>query len=267
MIKNANYDAYASIEKISSYENKEALVKYRNSRLVKYQSLVNFLTAKTLISSPISVVEIGSGSSALLYALVQKKLLRKGLGIELSQSRYQFAELWKLDDSYDMVQNVNANFTGVDTGLSLWDWFIIIDNTFTYLHPEDVNYPTLLLSKAYQSLKKNGRLLIDFFNYSKRIPEIDYRQWQAYSKDDPYSYGLYSQKINDGINCCESIFIRRNGSESRKLEYSKTYTLDELSILLESCGFSIQEIFSTFNQQPFIEKESERLVIVANKIT
>ncbi len=187
------------------------------------------------------------------------------MGVELSQSRYQFAELWKQDDGYDMVENVNSNFCDVNMGASLWDWFVIIDNTFTYLHPENFDYPSQLLRKAFESLKQDGRLLIDFINYAKRSPGVDYRQWAAFDQKDPYSYGLYSNKVIDGMNHSESIFVSRNGSESRKMEICKVYPLKEITALLESCGFNVQEIFSTFSGDTFIESESERLVIIAKK--
>jgi hypothetical protein len=187
------------------------------------------------------------------------------MGVELSQSRFEFAELWKKDDGYRSVENINSNFSDANMGVSLWDWFAVIDNTFTYLYPEDPDYPRQLLLKAHESLKDEGRVLLDFFNYAKRSAEGQYRQWSEFSAEDPYSYGLYKNKIDGGLNRCESIFIKRDGSESRKVEICKVYSLNEISILLDSCGFIVEEIFSTFNEQPFLEDASERLLIVAKK--
>jgi SAM-dependent methyltransferase len=263
--KNVNLNAYSQIEQISSFDNSDSILGYRSSRLEKYQQLVDFISARSL--SPVSILEVGSGSSALLYACDQRKLLAKGMGVELSESRYKFAELWKKDDGYDRIINIHSNFCDVDMGTSIWDWFIIVDNTFTYLYPESIKYPEQLLQKAFEALKEEGCLLIDFINYSKRVPNLDYRQWSSFSQKDPYSYGLYSHNIEGGINKTESIFIGRDGKESRKLEFSKVYSLEELVELVSSCGFYIEGAFASFDNKPFVPAESERLVLLARKLT
>jgi len=111
-----------------------------------------------------------------------------------------------------------------------------------------------------------GRILLDFINYARCDPDVELQQWNAFPKLDPFSYGLYSAKISNGINTTESIFIRRDGGgESRKLELSKVYSLAELNELLSDCGFRVSEVFSGFNEEPYQAESSERLVVVAVK--
>ena len=145
------------------------------------------------------------------------------------------------------------------------NWFIVIDNTFTYLHPENEGYPRKLLSKAFKSLKRGGRIVLDFFNYQKRKPEQELKQWIKFEDGDPFKYGLYLHYVKNGVNRSESIFIRRNGDESRKVEYSKVYSLKEVTLLLNSAGFILDGVYSDFNNSPFSDYESERLVIVGKK--
>ena len=148
----------------------------------------------------------------------------------------------------------------------MFDWFIVIDNTFTYLDPVNVSYPLQLLQSAFDAIRPGGRIILDFFNYSKREPDVELQQWNAFPNNDPYSYGLYSHRIDNGINTSKTIFIKRNTAEEEiKVELSKVYSLNEITILLESVGFSIDEIFSTFSEDPFVENESERLVIIGKK--
>ena len=120
-----------------------------------------------------------------------------------------------------MATNVNRNFNEVSMGAAVWDWFVVIDNTSTYLYPENADYLVLLLRKAQQSLVESGRILLDFINYAKRDNDFEYRQWLPFQQTDLYAYGLYSHRMSDGINRSESIFIRRAGGESRKLELNK----------------------------------------------
>ena len=264
MTNHTNLHAYNSIELLSAYKTKESLQEYRNSRIIRYQAHANFILNRSK-SNPVSIIEIGSGSSVLLYMIAQKNILTKGIGIELSKSRYEFAEQWKKDDGYEMVENINKNFVDVEIGNKIWDWFIVIDNTFTYLSPEDENYPSLLLKKAFDGLKEGGRIIIDFINYARRMQDIEYKSWSAFASNDPFSYGLYSNKITNGINRSESIFIKRDGSESKKIEFSKVYSLEQLNILLSKHGFIVDEVLATFDEQTFNDNESERLLVVARK--
>lgn len=265
MGRSENIRAYENAESLRNFSDRGQIVAYRKARLERYQPVVDFVLKRLGVILPASFLEIGSGSSALLYALASRNLLQHGLGIELSQSRHEFAQLWREDDGFHAVENVNQNFANVDLRPSRYDWCIVIDNTFTYLYPEDPQYPIELLRRARLALKAGGRVLLDFFNYARRETGIDYRQWIAFPESDPFSYGLYSNQIADGINCAESIFIKRDGTESRKREFSKVYSLADMDKLLAQCGFWVAEVFSGFDERPFVADSSERLVIVAAK--
>ena len=259
-----NLQAYNAIERLSAYETREILNEYRNSRVLRYQPHVDFILEHSG-GKPISLIEIGSGSSALLYTIAKRNMLTKAMAVELSKSRFEFAEQWKQDEGYSMVENVNDNFANVNMRDSEWDWFIVIDNTFTYLFPENPEYPALLLDKAFKCLKPGGRIIIDFINYAHRLPDVEYKSWSAFTENDPFSYGLYSNKINNGVNRSESVFIKRDGTESKKTELSKVYSLDKLSAILLQHGFAVSEVFATFDKQIFLADSSERLMVVAKK--
>lgn len=263
-----NFKAYDAVEAIDNFSSEEEIAAYRKRRIDRYAPVVSFITKRSppLPSSGLSVVEVGSGSSALLYALAEKACLGNAVGIELSRSRFEFAEGWKADAGYDVVRNVNQNFIDVDLAREAFDWFVVIDNTFTYLHPEDQTYPGKLLQRAFASLRDGGCLLLDFINYAKRDPDVEMRQWNAFPKTDPFSYALYSTRISDGINITETIFIKRDGgAESIKVELSKVYGLADLESLLGDNGFRVSEVYSGFEVQPYQEKLSERLLVVAVK--
>ncbi len=262
-----NIKAYESVESIDNFSSHEAIIAYRNRRLERYAPVIDFIVKRSE-SQPfgLSVVEVGSGSSALLYGIAKSHGLKCGVGIELARSRFDFAERWKFDDGYHTVDNINQNFASVDLTASASDWFIVIDNTFTYLYPEDTNYPEQLLRAAFTALKPGGRILLDFINYAKRQTDVEFQQWNEFPKSDPFSFGLYSHKISGGVNSTERIFVKRDGGDvSRKLELSKVYSLEEISELLRSCGFQVSEVFSGFNEEPYHAHSSERLVLVAER--
>lgn len=260
-----NLTAYSGFESLNNYPLRDSLLAYREARVARYWNVVEFIRSRCPGQLPVSVVEIGSGSSALLYALTRAGMLERGIGVELADSRFEFAEQWKKDGEYSTVENVKANFTDIELEPGIWDWFVAIDNMLTYLYPENPGYPALMLKKARECLSKNGRLLIDFINYERRLPGVEYRDWSAFGQGDPFLFGLYSTRIVDGINASESIFVKRDGSEARRVERSKVYSLEELSALLESGGFAIEEVFANFDGNPYVANMSERLVVVATK--
>jgi SAM-dependent methyltransferase len=264
-----NLKAYDKVEALNNFVSKEEILAYRNKRITWYQNIKNFIVKRSVkVIRELNVVEVGSGSSALLYTIAKENLLKYGVGIELSRSRFEFAELWKSDDGYKMVENINANFAEVDLPKSTFDWYVVVDNTFTYLYPEDPCYPEQMLRQAFTSLQEGGHILIYIFNYAKRKPGIEMQQWNAFSASDPFSYGLYSNLIENDINTLKTIFIKRDGSEDQvKIDISKVYSLDQLSTLLTNNGFVVEEVFATFDEQPFLAGESERLLIVAKKVT
>jgi hypothetical protein len=116
-------------------------------------------------------------------------------------------------------------------------------------------------------LKPGARILIDFINYSNREDGNEIRQWSAFADKDPFSYGIYSHKLNNRINCSESIFVKRNGGGSRKQEYSRVYTLTEIANMLNQAGFVVEDVFSNCEDAPFREDFPGRMIVIAQKNT
>lgn len=259
-----NIKAYNSIEALGNFSSPEEIAAYRARRKARCAPVASFIAQRMAKhADKCSVAEVGSGSSALLYQLASEGILEKAVGIELSTSRFDFAEKWKADEHHSCVTNINQDFSSVELAPDGFDWFIVSDNTFTYLYPEDPAYPGLLLQRAFTALRKGGRILLDFINYDRRTPNIEIQQWNIFPKSDPFAYGLYSHRIAAGINTTESIFIKRDGEgQERKLELSKVYSLDDISRLLSASGFRVTEAFAGFTGETYQRDVSERLVVV-----
>jgi hypothetical protein len=87
-MKDANLQAYSDIENIKAFSTRLELEDYRNNRLNRYDMVVEVIKKISQHSFPLSVTKIGSGSSALLYSMLSKGVLTKGIGVELSTSRH-----------------------------------------------------------------------------------------------------------------------------------------------------------------------------------
>lgn len=117
-----NLRAYKDVESLENFKDRGEIMAYRRKRLQRQRPICEFLL-RFSEEKHLSVVEIGSGSSALLYALSATKMLKHGYGIEISRSRFDFAELWKSEENYTCVENSNSNFSETKMAASKYNWF------------------------------------------------------------------------------------------------------------------------------------------------
>ena len=67
-VQNRNFKAYANNENLESYSSQSEIERYREQRMKRYDSQICFIKKRTTSPST-KMVEIGSGSSVLLYGL------------------------------------------------------------------------------------------------------------------------------------------------------------------------------------------------------
>jgi len=265
-----NFSSYEEVEAIDNFVGAEELEAYRRERLSMYADHLSFF--KKLVRRPegLRLVEVGSGSSVLLYALESEGLLDKAVGIELSTSRYQFAEQWKREKTFKRVENINADFSKVELDRAAYDCFVIVDNTFSYLCPENEAYPARLLQMAHNCLTAEGRLLIEINNYMPVIAEIGEEGisfWKELPESNAFEYSLYRREYNRQKNILrvEGIYLSRQGEEKRKSELSYVYNLENLGRLFNENGFAITGHYADFRCVPFAGDASKRLVVIGEK--
>ncbi len=264
-----NFDSYSQVESLESFKDGKELDSYRNERLSKYREYVNFFQNHSEHVNGLRVVEIGSGSSALLYAMEQRGLLLESVGIDASLSRYKFAEKWKEDWGFTKVKNVNNEFMKVSLSKNYYDLYLVVDNTFSYLYPESREFPFELLRQAYNCLKKGGFLVIEISNYTSFLVTHDQRTWVRLPPSNPFRYALYHKSYlqRDNLVKSESIYISREGQEKSKIELSYVYNVDSLSRLLSESRFKVKGIYCNFNSSPFIQEDSPCLIVIARKLS
>ena len=261
-----NYFAYNNVEELSGFSQKE-LTEYRNDRIKSYSCFVQLIT-KYVCSQLLSCVEIGSGSSALLYSLHNKGLVKEGLGIELSRSRYEFAELWKKDESIDSVNNINDDFYNIKLQDGHYDLFLCIDNTFSYLKPENESYPKILINKAYDSLNESGIFILDMHTYNKVITTSGSDGVYYWKKNQVgrFAYSLYKYEWDKKNNhvITESIYVGDGRRVESKKEIAYPYTIDKIKELI--CDkFEIIDIYSSCECHKYND-QSEDVIVIMRKI-
>ena len=264
----ANFSAYDQVEALSNYRTQGDVEAYRRERIEKYARYLTMLAALGITNGPISVVDIGSGSSAFLYALEQKGLLREGIGIELSDTRHAFAERWRLDGGFKRVSNICANFTDVPLASAAYDVFSVLDDTYLYLRPEDEDYPARLFETARRTLGPGGFLVVDFRNDVPLIGAMP-PEGRSFTVDLPETNAFASASYRQAPSrdrrtlLNESRYLARDGTETSKVEITEVCDVTTLTAKLRDVGFHSVTAYGDLSLPAFDEPTSPRAVVVA----
>lgn len=267
-----NFSSYDDVEKLENYPSQEAIEAYRSERLAIYLGYFDFLAPMAGGGPDFRALQVGSGSSALLYAGEKRGQLKAGTGIELSRSRFDFAEKWKSDAGFKRVKNIHGNFADVEPESEAYDIFFVINDTLTYLGPEDPSYPGLLMKNASRSLRGGGLLVIEVPNGESETMQRLKREktrafWVELSEANAFRYSLYRQTFYPEENYAksESIYITRDYREKRKCEYSTVFDRAALASLVEREGFTDLRWFADFKGGAYRPEDSRSIVLVARK--
>jgi SAM-dependent methyltransferase len=265
-----NVVAYDEVEAMSNYPTQVELASYRGERLRRYEPYVRLFAELGVPAGGLRIVDVGSGSSAFLYALERAGMLRDGLGIELSTTRHAFAERWREEENFERVTNVRADFTRVGLEPSSYDRVTAIDETYLYLAPQDATYPARLLSVAYDALATGGMLVLDFRNdmpVAKTLPPRGREFQVALPATNAFETATYRQIPSpDGrLIRNESRYVGRDGTVREKVEITEVCDVRTLTDALSGVGFESVTTYGDLSRSPFEADDSPRAVIVARK--
>ena len=265
-----NFAAYAEVEALENYATPEELDAYRDERLRKYEPHVGLLQRLGVPPRGLRVVDVGSGSSAFLYALERAGMLDRGIGIELSPSRHAFAEHWRENGGFHRVENVLGNFAETSLPAGSVDRFTVVDDTYLLLRPEDERYPELLLELARRALEPGGLFIAAFRNDAPLVaslPAVERSFWVELPDSNAFRYALYRQRASaDGsLLRNESIYISRELEEVRKVELTEVCDVGALVESITEAGFPSVALYESFSLEPFDPERSPHVVVVAQK--
>jgi len=266
----ANLTSYDEVEASTNYRSAVELEAYRAERLAFGGARARFALAQTAMSVPTKVIEVGAGSSALLYAMELDGALEHAIAIEVSRTRHGFAERWKADRGFKRVQNRCADFATVPLDPGWADLFLCLDNTFSYLGPEEPAYPRILIDKAFATLRPGGALLVEIHNQEKVIGALrdDERQfWVELASTNAFKFALYRQTLDRAKNWLrsESIYLGENGAKRRKVDLETIYDRATIEALLVAGGFGSLQCFGDYSGATFDVRGSDYLIVLARK--
>jgi SAM-dependent methyltransferase len=166
-------------------------------------------------------------------------------------------EARKLDDQ-GKVKWIEGDMRKVPLNQT-FDAVVNLFTSFGYFESDEEN--SQVLQEMSRLLKPNGKFIIDFLNpdyvISNLVPS--------------------SERFTDGVKIEESrsiedqyvrkrIVIKEDLQQDRHyLEQVKLYRLPEFEVMLKQTNLRVDHVFGDYNQSPYVEASSPRLILVGHK--
>jgi len=261
MKKHINLIAYDNYETIDS---KEAIEKYRKEKINGVKGSIEFIQNIFLKKQidKLNVLEIGSGNSKVLYALEEHAILNSGIGIEVSKSRFEFAEKWKRDMNFNKTTNINKNIFDINfEKIKNIDLCIGFDLVFQFFLPMGENFDYNILKKIYNSLKTDGVLILELSNLTQMKNK---KTWDEFYEPDPWRFSLWNCQYDEEKEFLQwdKYFIHRTEAKIDKTSIVlKQYSKKQIETLLKSVGFKNISFCGNLNDDKYVGKEFEFVVM------
>lgn len=140
--------------------------------------------------------------------------------------------------------------------------FDYVLNAFTsFGYFEDAADDKRVIENVYESLKENGKFLIDIIGKEVAARIFQEKKWW----EENGVIILEDARLSDDWSRIESRWIRIDDGRRDEFRFTlRLYSAVQLCELLKSCGFGQMEIYGDFSGSPY-DMTAKRLVIVAHK--
>jgi len=230
-------NSFEGVEDITTFANADTIEAYRANRLNKVALHGDWLARQTSRPKPFVVVDVGAGSSCLLYSFANAGNLSHGIAIEPARSRHAFAERWRLDGHYENVENLCTTLDQIPPRRASADMVLCLDNTLSYMYSQDDLYPQIVATTAAEWLRPGGILVIEVLDYAS-MPR--YEQ-QIETPEDPRfrSSSYYIELLPDGtVISTTTVYPRNSDTPIKKRDGAKCVRRESLAQHLKDTGFT-----------------------------
>lgn len=266
----SNLKAYDSYEQNFLNEFEEDVFRLEK---IKFALETHVPFIKKLFDKKINVLELGSGNSKTLFALASEgiNILEKGYGIEVSKSRFSFAEYWKKEWEFDNVQNINSDFVNFDFNtIDNFDLCFCVDLAFQFIEPIDKESPVRILKTVHDKLNDCGKIILELDGCKRVIDEKtgNKKIWEEFKEPDPWRYSLWdcSYDKEQKFLIWRKTFLKRNSNEIDETNIVlRIYNKSEIQELLEKSGFKNVQFYSSDWKGSKFENDELEFVVVADK--
>jgi SAM-dependent methyltransferase len=259
--------AYEGLEALDQFTDPEALNAYRASMFERTAPQTAFVRTRLGAGG---ALEIGSGNGRLLLDLARSGTIERGLGIELSSSRTEFAQRWAQDlGCAEKVEFRAGDALAADLGGG-WDLAACITGTFGYFDAFVPGSAGQLARRLHGALRPGGSLVLELYPHpvERRLLEAaqgTLRTWKELDEGDPWRFYLSEFTIEGTVLSHRKTFVHRTSGEidEGRSERLVIYTPDAIETLLRDAGFGEIETFAGWDGARYAG--GELLVVAARR--
>ena len=139
--------------------------------------------------------------------------------------------------------------------------FDVIFNLFTsFGYFNNIEDDQKTIKNVHKALTTDGFFVQDYLNAASVIDALP----QNGSKETETSKFSWKKHIMEGC-ILKDITVENDGVQHHFQEKVKVYSLEELVKLHEEAGLKVQDVFGSYELDPYSEKESPRIIIISKK--
>ena len=174
-------------------------------------------------------------------------------GIDLSFSSIKYAKQFE-NERLRFFQHDMRNLLFIN----YFDYALNLFTSFGYFASDRDNINAL---KSFRkSLKKDGILVLDYFNSQKIINNLVEQEVKTI---EGINFNI-TKKVQDG-RIIKTIGFEHKNREYKFQEDVKAFTLSDFQRLFKLSGFEIKEYFGNYSLEQFDEQHSDRLIFICSK--
>ena len=224
---------------------------YQNRDYSEAEHFLSNLTKELTPSPQNSFLDMACGEGR--HSIYLNKLGYSVTGIDLSERSINLAKKHSSDTLKFSIEDMR------DFDLDeKYDYVFNLFTSFGYF--DDLKENEMVIQQVVKHLKKNGTLVLDFFNSKKVIAGM-----KPYEKKELQGITFHISKTIENNQIVKTIDIE--DGEVKKKYQEKVQLLDPqyFKSVLYKFGFEVQKIFGDYDLNNFNEIDSDRLIIFATQ--
>jgi SAM-dependent methyltransferase len=223
---------------------------YKNRDEAEAKSFIEALVTFLKLAPNTKVLDLACGKGR--HSITLHQLGMQVTGVDLSTESIKAAKEF---------EDKTLNFSVHDMRLPLNEKYQVVFNLFTSFGYFDTqNENDMVIKSMYQSLDKDGILVIDFMNafhvienmVAKEVKEVD-------------GISFHISRRFDGQHIFKDIQFTDNGQAFSFTERVQALQLEDFTKLLTQNNFKILHTFGNFKLAAFDKNVADRLIIIAQK--
>ena len=205
------------------------------------------------LSSSSRILDLACGKGR--HSIQVNSLGYRVVGIDLSEENINHASQFEGDQlEFDRGDMRNLPY------LNDFDLVLNLFTSFGYFEKEAEN--KAVVESISRALRVNGLLVLDFLNVKKVRDELPSRETIV---RDNIAFDIEKYVENESI--VKKITYQHLGKQQVNMELVKMIDLPLFRSYFENADLKLRDIFGDYQLRPFDEKDSDRLIMIAEKTT